>query len=275
MSTKITAIVLNYRHRKDSCECISALKKSDLGEKIDFILVDNSPTPYNKKFFKRKFIGINYIPSSKNLGFAGGNNQGIKEALNKKAEYILIINPDVTVSKKFFTPLLKNFTDNKVGIVAPAISHKQKDGIYFGFEGKVDWSLAKPEHRNLKKNDSLKQVKAEFVTFACVIISANTFKKAGLLDDKYFMYFEDVDYCLTAGRKGIKSILDPSVVVEHRTSSSFSRPTGKLLISFKSHLRFINKWLRGSKKIKPFVNALLLYPYLYVLWTYHYYKYGR
>jgi len=157
--------------------------------------------------------------------------------------------------------------------VAPVIYHEQKRRKIYGLEGKVKWKYAKPEHRNLFNIKRLRPITSEFVTFACVLISADTFRKVGYLDEGYFMYFEDVDYCLSADKAGKKIILDPSVVVAHNTSSSFKRPTQKLFISFKSHLRFIKKWLTPIKRLVPYLYAFTLYPYLYLLWTYHGIKY--
>lgn len=275
MDKKITAIILNYKHERDTAKCVSSIQKSDLGKAVKIMIVDNSPSEKNKNHFKKFFPKSDYIASPANIGFAGGNNIGVKKALAAGTDFILIVNPDVVIPKVFFLPLLKHFKDKMVGIVAPAIIHKQKDSMYFGLDGKVDWSLAKPEHQNIKKLKSTNPIISEFVTFACVLISKETFKKVGLLDDGYFMYFEDVDYCLSTGKKKIQIILDPKVVIEHNTSSSFSKPTGKLLISYKSHLRFIYKWLPLTQRIKPLLYAHLLYPYLYILWTYHYYKYSH
>lgn len=238
-----------------------------MGNEIDYLIVDNSSDNISAP-------GTTLIKSPKNLGFAGGNNLGIKKALALGAQYILIINPDVRVEKNFFRPLLSHFKDSHIGIVAPAIIHKQKNKTVYGLEGKVDWSLAKPTHRNLPSLKNTKPIKSEFVTFACVIISAATFRHVGFLDERYFMYFEDVDYCLTAGKKGIGCVLDPSVIVSHRTSGSFKHPTGKLGISFRSHLKFILKWLKFPQNIRPVFYVLTLYPYLYLLWTYHSLKYS-
>ncbi len=240
---------------------------------MDYYIVDNSPEAKTEKFINSKFTKVKYIPSEENLGFAAGNNLAIKKALAAGSDYVLVINPDVTVGKQFFIPLQKHFENNKVGIVAPVITHSQKDEHVFGLEGKVDWKLAKPEHRNLKKIKNFSPINSEFVTFACVLISKETFRKAGLLDEGYFMYFEDVDYCLSAGKAGFKIILDPKVEVGHCTSSSFARPTQKLLISFWSHLRFIKKWLPISQRLIPYIFAFVTYPYLYLLWTYHGLKY--
>lgn len=273
MAPKISAIILNYKHHDDTIKCIRALQQTDLGTRVTYYIVDNSPNAVVEKEFKKIFPGVIYISSPTNPGFAAGNNKAIRRFLKTDGEYVLIINPDVTVGHDFFTPLLKHFEDEKVGLVAPAILHTQKGLKMYGLEGKVDWSLAKPEHRNLRKLKKTDPILSEFVTFACVLISRNTFLSAGLLDEGYFMYFEDVDYCLTAGKAGKKIILDPTVLVSHNTSSSFSRPTQKLIISFKSSLRFIAKWLPCSQRLVPYLYTFINYPYLYLLWTYHGLKY--
>ncbi|KKS94867.1 MAG: putative glycosyltransferase [Candidatus Collierbacteria bacterium GW2011_GWB1_44_6] len=273
MSKKISAIILNYKHPEDTIHCIQALMKADMGQSLDYYIVDNSPDAEVEKEFKKKFPKVHYISSPTNPGFAAGNNKAIRKGLKSGCEYFLIINPDATVNHRFFVPLLRHFKDKSVGIVAPTVYHTQKGKKIYGLEGKVDWKYAKPEHRNLSKVKNLGPITAEFVTFACVLISKDTFKKAGLLDEGYFMYFEDVDYCLSAGKEGKKIILDPSVIVSHCTSSSFKKPTQKLFISFKSHLRFIKKWLPTTKRLIPYLYALMTYPYLYLLWTYHGIKY--
>lgn len=269
MKTRLAAVILNYKRLDDTLGCLSALKRSDMGSRVEYFVVDNTPTKKTADLFKSSYKNIHYLPSYKNTGFAGGNNIAIRKILKRGFTHILIINPDVTVGKKFFTPLLNNFKDDRVGIVAPAISYIQNGTKMFSLEGTINWTLAKPGHRVVKKIRSTKPISSEFVTFACVLISTETFKKIGLLDEGYFMYFEDVDFCLSAKKAGIKTILDPSVIISHETSSSFKHPRQKLKINFKSHLRFIKKWLNPIKRIIPYIYILLLYPYLYLLWTYH------
>ncbi len=128
--------------------------------------------------------------------------------------------------------------------------------------------MAVPKHLNLPTLPKPVARPGQFVTFACVLVRAEVFKKVGLLDDGFFMYLEDVDYCLRARQAGYKIFLQPAVIVHHATSSSFKRATDKLPISFTSQIRFINKWLPFPKNIVALVYALLFYPYLYLLWTY-------
>lgn len=271
MRHEISAIILNYKHPKDTISCLRSLLKADGGKEVAYYVVDNSPEEKFEKEIKKQFPKINYIGSPANLGFAAGNNQAIKKILKSGSQYILIINPDVVVGKAFFWPLLSDFAkDNRAGIAAPAIRHQQRGITFFGLSGKVDWKTGKAAHVNLRRLPKNKGVKkAEFVTFACVLIKTEVFRKVGLLDERYFMYLEDVDFCLRVKEAGFHILLDQKVVVDHRTSSSFDKPTDKLPISFRSQLIFINKWLRFPNNIIPILHTLLLYPYLYLLWTYH------
>jgi GT2 family glycosyltransferase len=219
------------------------------------------------KEIKKAFPSLHLIESKTNRGFAGGNNLGITAARKNDATHILVINPDVTVGKVFFKPLLTDFR-GKIGITAPAISHYQNGRLFYGLEGYLDWRLGQAKHINLEKKPPPKLRPAEFVTFACVMIRAEVFQKIGLLDENYFMYLEDVDYCLRTKKAGYEIVLDPSIVVDHSTSSSFKRATDKLPISFVSQIRFINKWLPFPRNVIPLIYAFFFYPYLYLLWTY-------
>lgn len=248
--------------------------KSNLPVGVEFLIIDNSPDDTPKEYFKRTFPKIKVIRNFGNLGFAKGNNVGIRYAVKHGASHVLIINPDVTVRRRFLKPLLSCLNrDKKAMIIAPAIRHEQNGKTFFGLSGKVDWSTGKASHLNVRRLPKNTRVnKSEFVTFACALIKTEIFSKVDLLDERYFMYLEDVDYCLSANRAGFKVLLHSGVVVDHLTSSSFRKPTDKLLISFRSQITFINKWLKSPKNIFPLVYTLFFYPYLYLLWTYHFYK---
>lgn len=272
---KVFILILNYKHYQDTIKCIHALKRSDLPSGTEILVLDNSVDNTSVEKIKKKYPKITLIHYSKNLGFAGGNNPGIDYALKKGATHVLIINPDVTVPHHFLKPLLSSQKQNDLDIIAPAIKHKQKDAWFYGLEGTVDFTNGKATHLNLKKLPSKDIRPAQFVTFACVLISTPVFKKAGLLNERYFMYLEDVDFCLRASCLGFKIGLDPRVVIGHKTSSSFSRPTQKLKISFRSQLIFISSWLKFPWNIYAYLYTLIHYIYLYFLWTYHYYKYSH
>ena len=275
IKTKVFILILNYRHYQDTIKCIRHLKQSDLPRNTQILVLDNSEDTVSVEKIHQRYPKITLIHYSQNLGFAGGNNPGIDYALKHGATHVLIINPDVVVPKKFLPSLLNVLKKNNLDIIAPAIKHQQKDQFMYGLEGVVDFSNGKATHLNLKKLPSQQIRPAQFVTFACVLISASVFKKAGLLNEKYFMYLEDVDFCLRAGRLGFQIGLTPKVIIKHKTSSSFSHPLQKLKISFRSQFIFISSWIKFPYNLYAYCYTLINYAYLSLLWTYHHYKYSK
>ena len=226
-----------------------------------------------KQLEEEGYYVLKLIKTNKNRGFANGNNFGIRYALKNQATHVMIINPDLTVSKPFLKPLLDVFNTNpKAGLVAPVHRHQQNDQTLYGLGGKVDWKTTKCKHINTKELTLKKPTKYKFVSFACVLIKRGVFEKIGLVDELYFMYLEDVDYCLTASQAGFECYIEPRVKIKHNTSSSFSIPTKKLKISFVSQLKFINKWLKITKRPYAYAYMTIFYSYLYLLWTYNYHK---
>ena len=245
---KLYCLVLNYKCEEDTKRCVRALKSSDLPRGSKILVLDNS---------------------KKNLGFAGGNNIGVKKALKGGASHVLIINPDVTVGKTFFKPLLDEMKkNNDLGIVAPAIRYVVGKKIFYGLEGNMNWRTAKPTHVSLSKLPVSKDFRrGEFVTFACALIKTEVFKKIGLIDERYFMYLEDVDFCLSTRKAAFDVGVTTRAIVDHKQSASFKKPTDKLKISFVSHLKFIWKWMKFPRNVIPLGYQLLFYPYLYCLWS--------
>ncbi len=274
MKRKIFCLILNYRRYRQTQTCLRALQRADVPLGTRFLIIDNSPRPKLKLLDKfNSFRHTSTLISPKNIGFSAGNNQGIKQALKAKATQILIINPDVTVPHSFFKPLLRDLINHhRTGLVAPAIKHYQNGHLRFGLEGQINWKFAKATHINLPKRPSEELRSSLFVTFACVLIDAAVFNKIGFLDERYFMYLEDVDYCLRAKKAGFNIYLDPSVTVTHQTSASFANPISKLPISFVSQVKFIFKWLTFPQTLIALAYNVALYLYLFFLWEYQFLK---
>lgn len=266
---KLFILLLNYRQPELTLSCQNNLLKSDLPRDSHFIIIDNSPQ-HSHQFLKKNLQkNTILIDSGKNLGFAAGNNLGIKAALEKGATHLMIINPDVTVPQKLFNPLFNQLNqDHQIGIIAPAHRHGKK--LTLG--GKLNLLTATPKHQTVDKSRK-KTTYHDFVSFACVLIKKEVFEKIGLLDERYFMYLEDVDFCIRAKEKSYKIASVPLVVVDHLVSSSFSFPVKKLKYLIPSHFRFIINNLHGINKLTALVYQSLHYPYLYLLWTYHHWRY--
>ena len=270
---KISAICLHYRHLDNTVKCITSLKRAfalQKNLKFEVIIVNNNP---QEKLDEIDFsIPVTIIQTKKNLGFAGGNNVGIRQALKKRPDYILLINNDVVVRPKFLKPLLQVFQkDKQAGIVAPAVEHYQKNKKFFGLEGHIHWWQGICKHRNLTYLPQ-KEISAEFVSACCMLIKREVFQKAGLLPEKYFLYLEDVDYCLSVRKAGFRIYLQPQAVIFHKGGQSFKHPVKKIFYSFSSNLLFIWRWVPKYQKLTAFIFILFFYPYLVLLWSWHQWK---
>lgn len=269
MKTKVFVLLLNYNNPHDTVEAARSLRRSDLPQDSQIIIIDNGITDQSK-YFANKIVGSIYLKSPSNHGFAAGNNLGIKYALGRKATHILIINPDVRVSKIFFAPLVNTLKGHKnAGIVAPA--HREPGSHRYGLGGKINWQNCSFPHDNATVLPK-EELRYDLLTFACVLIKAEVFEDVGLLDERYFMYLEDVDYCLRTKNAGYELWLNPMVCITHRTSSSFSDPRKKIRMSFDSCLIFIKKWYHFPSNLIPILHTIYYYPYTYVLWTAKLYK---
>lgn len=181
-----------------------------------------------------------------NRGFAKGANLGIKKALVKGATKILLINPDVDITKEEISKLAENNAD----IVSPVLKFERNGKTVLDYGGKVNWLLGRTTHNENKRG------KIDYVSGACILISSKVFEKIGLFDEKFFMYFEDVDFCLRAKAAGFNVSVDKNIVVDHQISEhKYSEDNLKKSYVLASNKYFMQKWL-------PWYSKLPSYAYL-------------
>jgi len=268
---KTAILILNYNNYQATADCIASIKKSDLPPRSTIYVIDNSDNPIGQQLLKKKYPQIKLIKNKHNLGFSKGNNVGIKLAIKNGATHLLIINPDVSIPKTFFKPLTNKLNkDTKIALIAPG--HLEHDQITVG--GSLNRATGMATHQTIRRNKNKSALTFhDYVSFACVLLKAEVIKKTGLLNDQYFMYFEDVEYCLKLKDRGYSIACDHSVLISHQTSSSFSSSLDKLKFLVPSHFRFIVNNIHGFNKITALIYQSLHYPYLYLLWTYHHWRY--
>lgn len=171
--------------------------------------------------------------SRHNRGFAGGVNIGIKKALASGATHILLVNPDLKITQANIDELLKTQAD----IVGPVLKFERFGKTIYDFGGKVNWFLGRPTHWENASGP------IEYLSGACLLIKREVIKKIGLFDERFFMYFEDVDFCLRAKRAGFSIAVNPDVVVSHQIAEQRkTHDRFKIMANLRSNWRFILKW---------------------------------
>lgn len=237
---KLAIIVLNYNGRKLLEKCLpSLLKQVEKSRGVKVILVDNGSQDQSREYLedlKIKNQKLSLIFSSKNLGFCQGNNLGIDWALKNNFDYLMLLNNDVLIKDCFWEPMIKFLEKNReVGILGPKIyfapghetnkeQYQKKDlGRVFWFAGGViDWKNAYGFHRGVDQIDQgqydLVQ-ETDFVSGCCLLARKKVWQE-NLLDKKYFLYLEDLDFCLRAKKKGWKIYYFPKSGIWHLNAGS-------------------------------------------------------
>ena len=232
---KILSIVtINYNNEKATKKFLLSLSTVNIpGICVEIIVVDNgSETPFVTDD-KNTII----IRSDKNTGFTGGNNIGIKKALERGANFVLIINNDTVVSQNMISNLLKVLeSDKKIGAVVPKIyfskgheyhKEKYKDSelgrvIWFA-GGYMDWKNAQSVHIGLDEVDQGqydKSHKINFATGCCILLKREVLETIGLFDKKYFLYYEDADFSQRITKSGYEIYYVPSAILYHDNAGS-------------------------------------------------------
>ena len=258
MNKKVFIILLNYKGVKDTIECIRSLESITYSN-YEVVIVDNL-SPDNSYETLKNIVGHRHhvISSGRNGGFAFGNNVGIKYALEKNAEYILLLNNDTIVEKDFLEPLVNTLENSKEIALATGLilNYYKKDIIWYA-GGEIDWKRFYGYHINENKKitkDDLIEKEITFATGCLMLIRAEVLNEIGLLPEEYFMYYEDVDYCSTLIKNNYKIYYNPKSIIYHKISASSGDVESPFAIEWntRNRLRFINKNKEYIGKVKYF-----------------------
>lgn len=248
--SKLALIILNWNGWEMTLNCLSSVKKANIKDfELEIIVVDNGSTDESVKkineFVINKLtknppnrrIKFKIIENRENIGFAGGNNVGIKYALGRGVDYVCLLNNDTRVDKDFLVFLIKAIKEEKeAGIVGGKIffekefeyfkdkySEKEKGKVIWYAGGKIDWLNVYASHRGVDEVDRGqydKREETEYVNGCLMLIKSEVFAKIGLLDSKYYLYYEENDFCQRAKKAGYKLIYEPKSIIWHLNAGS-------------------------------------------------------
>jgi len=237
----IGIVIVNFHNPNETLACVKSLENVEKKHlRTTFYIVDNGGTAISSKSLSKKLPQAQIINSRNNVGYSKGCNLGIKAAIKNGAGYILLINPDTTVnSKRFLSELIGMGSD----LTSPLIQYRQNNRLVYDFGGKIDYLFGRNTHlRSGKKTVHLGI--PDYFSGACILIKNSVFKKIGYLDENYFLYYEDADFCLRAIEAGFTQKLCRKVVIFHRLSTTTNKlGHEKIRILANSHLRFCRKHL--------------------------------
>ncbi|HLN19367.1 MAG TPA: glycosyltransferase family 2 protein [Patescibacteria group bacterium] len=254
---KVFIIVLNYNGGRYISDCLNSLYKIDYPN-FEIIVVDNASTDGSLEMICRQFSRCYFIKNEENLGFSIGNNLGIRYSLEKMADWILLLNPDTLARSDFLTKLIEAaISETRAGILSPVIMDA-KDKIWFS-GGRINWWKMKVVHScHIKRT---LPYETEIVSGCAMLIKSGLFKEIGLLDEDFFLYWEDIDLSVRARQSGYSLLVVPESRIIHLEKSE-EKKAGKIywlvisgLIFFKKNSNMFNRfWIKIYYQLRKYKN---------------------
>lgn len=243
--TLTSIISVNYNQPQVTLEFLRSIKKHKANNNIEIILVDNGSIHDHEKEFMKEYPALNYIKSEKNLGFAGGNNLGIQQA---KGDFLLFLNNDTEITENLIDTLIKEFNQNpNIGILSPLIIyHEDKEKIqYAGFSSMNYLTGRNKGIGNYETNiDHYKYNSHEtgFIHGAAMMCRKKDILNIGLMEENYFLYYEELDWCEKFKKAGKKIWFTGKTKVYHKESISVGKESGlKTYFMYRNRMLFIRK----------------------------------
>ena len=228
---ELSIITVNYNGLKDTCELMDTLPLDDTS--LEVIVVDNASKNNEAAIIEQRYPQVKIIRSEKNLGFAGGNNLGIKAARGK---YLFFINNDTLLYKEVereewkekgdvFRPLIDRLeSSSKIGVVCPKIRFTWADSP-IQFAGYTPLSSVTMRNRSIGFGEKeLGQYNAPHPTpyahGAAMMVKRETIEKAGMMPENYFLYYEELDWSAMIRRAGYEIWYEPAFTIFHKESQA-------------------------------------------------------
>ncbi|WP_431356535.1 glycosyltransferase family 2 protein [Prevotella communis] len=256
-----SVITINYNGLKDTCELIESLPLED--KSIEVIVVDNASKEDEASIIASRYPQVKVIRSEQNLGFAGGNNLGIKAAQGKNLFFInndVILKPQTSDIRHLISRLE---TDDKIGAVCPKIRFAWGDkpiqfagyttlsrytmrnsSIGFGETDKGQYNIAHP---------------TPYAHGAAMMVKREAIEKAGLMPECYFLYYEELDWSMMFTRAGYDIWYEPACTIYHKESQSTGQYSPlKTYYLTRNRLLFVKRNIQGLRRYITSTYLLLV-----------------
>lgn len=218
---RIATIVLNWNRKDDTLRCLASLQRSDYPLN-DIYVVDNASTDDSVEAIRETFPNLRLVINEKNLGFAEGNNIVIQRALEASYDAVLLLNNDTVVATDAIGQLVGSLiADPTAGVASPAMYFLDRPDLIWSAGGSIDWRSGGIEstYYNRASDDLPESAFAvDHVSGCCMLVRADAIRQAGLLDPRFFMYYEETEWCVRIGRAGYRIVVDPRARIWHDIS---------------------------------------------------------
>lgn len=251
MLPMVAVLVINWNGADETRACVSALLATSYARKR-ICVVDNGSGLDESAILAREFPGLDTLRLPDNIGYAGAGNAGVRWARAAGADYICMLNNDTTVEPDFLDVLVRASEElGRHAVLTPLIL--RPDGRVWSAGGRLDWPKVAGEHVGIggDPDDFRERRIVDWASGCALFASASTFAQAGPLDERFFLYLEDVEWCLRARRRGVVIHYVPEARIWHGVTKTIGRIDPRI----SRYYAYRNYYLLGFRHSSPLWKA--------------------
>ncbi|MFH0908131.1 MAG: glycosyltransferase family 2 protein [bacterium] len=217
-SPLLMVIVLNCNGMRVIRECLASLRQSTYPN-FSIVVSDNASTDGSPGWVEQHHPDIKVIRNSENLGWSGANNVGIRHALERGADWIWMLNNDVEVEPDCIDQMVRFGQEHpEFAILGPLIHYfEPRDRVWFE-GGRTDFETLVADHCSYAEFSACPQ-EERYISGCAQLVRSDVFRRIGLIDERFFIYFEDTDFCRRAGLAGFTMDVVRSAKMYHKVSA--------------------------------------------------------
>ncbi|MCX6031993.1 MAG: glycosyltransferase family 2 protein [Chloroflexi bacterium] len=261
---KVAIVVLNWRKPAETLACLASLEQLSY-HSAQVIVVDNGSDDNSVALIRQHYPYVRVLETDANLGYAGGNNVGIRHALNQGAEYICILNNDVLVAPGFLEPLLAAAVgeDGTLAIASPAVCELGRPDLIWSLGANIVWRNGSVVRLHSGEAYAAwvgrPPFEVDYTPGSAMLVPRKAWEAVGLMDEVYFLYYEEAEWCIRAQRAGFRILAVPNSAVWHEVEAQQGR--GSPAVTYymvRNALRFLRRNLPADSVTGPMLRVALL-----------------
>lgn len=266
----IVSVILNTNRREDTLECLASLERS-IYTNHKVIVLDNHSTDGSNEAIRDNFPLVQVEELEENLGYAGNNNVGIQLAMEQGADWVFVLNEDTILDEECLTHLVAvGESDDRIGIVGPMVYHHDKPEVIQSAGGKFGprWEIFHLAVDEQDKGQYKDPHQVDWITGCGLMIRREVIQQVGMIDERYFYFWEETEWCLRAGRSGWKIIHVPQAKLWHKGVQFNHQPkpsvtyyaTRNRLLTLAKHQAPLTAWVYAWGQLIRILTSWTLRP---------------
>jgi GT2 family glycosyltransferase len=265
----VIAVILNTNKRDDTLACLASLSCQTY-DHLKIIVLDNASTDGSNEAIRAAYPQAQILSLTKNLGYAGNNNVGIQAAMQQGAEWIFVLNEDIVLAEDAVARLVEQVErDPKIGIAGPMVYHfdqaqviQSAGGVMDGWWRATHRGINQPEHGQYERPEPV-----DWISGCAILVRRAVVESLGMLDERFFYYFEETEWCLRTKTNGWKIWFVPQSKIWHKGVQVNYQPgpnvtyyaTRNRLLLFAKHQAPLRAWVYALlvENLRPLLSWTL------------------